>query len=225
MRQISIFLTVFLLFRIGEANPQPDQDSLRKALTRPTLTEGQARLLLLRSLLIPGWGEYQLAKPNRALVFNTVEVVGWVSYYFWLTSGKAGYKDMQAFAVRHAGIDPDGKDDYYYVDIGNYDNIYAYNDQKLRDRQVDLLYPLTPDYYWAWDSAQNRQQFDRLRIRSAAHRQYATFALIGLAVNRIVSMVDIMVLTRNHLQKSAVELESQVVPTRDGAYLSLEFRF
>lgn len=225
MRQISFILTVFLLISAGRASIPPDQDSLRNAFARPYLTEGQARLILLRSLLIPGWGEYKLDKPNRAVVFNTVEVLGWVNYYFWLSSGKAGYKDMQAYAVRHAGINPTGKDDYYYVDIGNYDDIYAYNEQKLRNRQVDLLYPVTPDYYWAWDSAQNRQRFDRLRIRSAAHRQYATFALIGLAVNRIVSMLDIMVLTRNHVQQSSVKLGSQVVPTQGGATLSLELRF
>lgn len=225
MRPTMTGLILVFLLHAASLSAQKQSDSLRIVPTSPQLTQAQARLILLRSLVVPGWGEQVLGKQRRAVLFSTVEVLGWASYYFWHSSGAAYKKDMKAFAVTHAGIDPRGKEAYYFVDIGNYDNIYAYNEQKLRNRQVDYLYPVTSAYYWAWDSAQNRRVFEKLRIRSAAHQQYATFTLLGLALNRIVSMLDIVLLTRSSLPQPEVELESSCFPTKDGATLTLGLRF
>jgi hypothetical protein len=132
---------------------------------------------------------------------------------------------MKAYAASHAGVDPAGKDMYYFTDIGNYENIYEYNDQKLRYREVELLYPLTGEYFWAWDSPSARRTFDKMRIKSATALRNATFAIGGLVANRIVSMLDIMVLTRNRLDIPDYDLESTFQPTENGMSFSLSVRF
>lgn len=225
MRKLVIALIALGFWGFSAVCAKPLEDTLHIAPQKVMLTQGQARLTLLRSLVVPGWGEHSLGYHKRGLVFNTAEILGWVTFYAFQSSGLAQKKDMRAFAVLHAGINPQGKDAYYYTDIGNYDNIYEYNDQKLRNRQVDYLYPVTPDFFWAWDSAANRQHFDKLRIRSATQLQYATFMLGGLVLNRIVSMLDIVILTRNLVEKPAVELESSFFPARDGATFSLSINF
>jgi hypothetical protein len=64
-----------------------------------------------------------------------------------------------------------------------------------------------------------------MRIKSATALRNATFAIGGLVANRIVSMLDIMVLTRNRLDIPDYDLESTFQPTENGMSFSLSVRF
>lgn len=184
-----------------------------------------ARGLLLRSMLLPGWGEHRLNYHQRGYVLNSTELLGWVTYAALLYFGKAAEKDMQAYAATHAGIDPRGKDIYYYTDIGNYTTLYEYNDQKLRYRQYASLYPDTDSYFWAWDSDAARRKFDGLRYDSQQRLHMASFALGGLIVNRIVSMIDVIALTKDRLETPLGNVQATVLPQAQTLTLSLSIGF
>jgi len=219
---LGLFL-VLILTAIGAAQIDSaavaDQDSL------PKITQGQARLLLLKSALLPGWGERQLGSMRRSYSFNTSEIALWITYLAFQWYGTAVENDMKAYGAAHAGIDPAGKDQYYFTDIGNYDNIYQYNEQKLRYRTVDLLYPLTNEYYWAWDNPDSRRSFDKMRIKSATALRNASFAVAGLVANRIISILDIMILTQGRLESNDIDIESSVRPDKDGMSFTLSVKF
>jgi len=221
----SVLGLVIILSISGLAGAQTDSTLTAAADSLPKLTQAQARRLLLQSAIVPGWGERSLNYVRRSYGFNASEIALWVTYLAFECYGQAVASDMKAYAAAHAGVNPSGKDEYYFTDIGNYKNIYEYNDQKLRDRSVDLFYPVTGDYYWAWDTESSRKSFDKLRIRSATALRNATFAVGGLIANRIISMLDIMILTRNRLDIPSYDIESTLRPTNAGLSFSLSVKF
>jgi hypothetical protein len=185
----------------------------------------QARTLLLKSLILPGWGEHSLQYQKRGYVLNSTELSLWLGYAVLTFYGRSVEKDMKAYAATHAGIDPKGKDEYYFTDIGNYLNLYDYNDQKLRYRQFANLYPETGEYFWAWDSEDSREKFDQKRIDSRQAFQAASFVLGGLIINRIVSMIDIIALTKDRLETPVSAVQALIVPQNGQLSFTLNIGF
>ena len=79
----------------------------------------------------------------------------------------------------------------------------SYHGENFSDYQYD-----NDSYNWEWDSTDNRLEFDRMRRNSLVSEMVADFALAGLIINRIVSMIDVMYLEK---KKSNIDL---------GTYLS-----
>ncbi len=192
---VILMMACLLLTERGRAQP-PERGS-------DSLSVGEARLTLLKSLALPGWGEHSLGYQTRAYGFNGAELLGWITYAVLQIYAQGLEKDMVTYAVKHAGIDPSGKDDAYLTDIGNYQDIYAYNDQKLRYRQTNLVYPDTEAHYWSWDSEKSRKHFDDKRYYTALMYRNASFALTALVVNRIISMIDVIALTKDRVVQSS----------------------
>lgn len=214
----AILLSLLLVTVAGNARAEAlDTDSL--------ISQRTARQLLLKSLILPGWGEHSLKYHRRGFILNSSELVLWVGYAALLYFGNSAEQDMQAYAAQHAGIDPAGKDFYYFTDIGNYANIYEYNEQKLRYRQYRSLYPETAEYFWTWDSAVSRRKYDRLRYNSQQVLHMASFAIGGLVVNRIISMIDIIALTRGRLETPPEEIQALISPQPGRMTFSLRIGF
>jgi len=217
-------LTVSLM--IGSMAPRLQaSESLPDSVLTRDLTIAQARGLLLRSLLLPGWGEHRLQYHSRGYLLNGSEALFWLAYaalhYYAVTQDE----NMRTYGTLHAGIQAQGKDHVFFTNIGNYASLYEFNDQKLRYRQFQAVYPDTPEYFWAWDSDAARHHFDRLRLRSAIARRNASFMITGLVVNRIVSMFDIVLLTRQRVQPLPADIDAVVAPRPDGLTLSVWYRF
>jgi len=53
----------------------------------------------------------------------------------------------------------------------------------------------------------------------------ASFALGGLIVNRIVSMIDVIALTKDRLETPISEVQALVLPQRNALTLSLSIGF
>jgi len=214
-RILPLVLSLLIVFPLLTVNARETatEDSLISVKT--------ARSLLLKSIVLPGWGEHSLKYHKRGYALNSSELFLWASYAALLYFGNSAEQDMQAYAATHAGINTRGKDVYYYTDIGNYNTIYEYNDQKLRYRQYAALYPDTDEYYWAWDSDASRQKFDKLRYDSQQLLHMASFALGGLILNRIVSMIDVIALTKDRLETPVSDVQALILPGRNTTTFSL----
>ena len=216
-----IALCLLILCSLGQTREMADTTRL----SSPRLSQRQARRLLLQSAILPGWGERSLHYTRRANVLHSTEAVGWLTWGFFTLRGQALRQAMSSYAVAHAGINPHHKDANYFADIGNYRNIYEYNEQKLRNRQVQLVYPLTTEFFWAWDSDAARREFDKQRVLSATALHNAGFALGGLILNRIVSMLDIIILTRGQIESPVPKLSSTWHAHPNGVTYSLQVNF
>ena len=107
---------------------------------------------VVKSLLLPGTGEYALGNNVRGRTFVISEIAlifSAVSAYHFSSVNERKYI---AFAAEHSGIQTAGKDHHYWVDIGNYLSINDFNEEHLRFRENDALYEETDEWSWEWDS-------------------------------------------------------------------------
>jgi len=142
----------------------------------------------LRSLLLPGAGEYYLGKHTLARAFFATEVTLWLSYFAFRQYGKWVRNDALAFAATHSEAGIKGKPSQFFVDIGNYDDVYQYNDAKLRYGEYEKVYD-EEDYFWSWDLDKNRQKFENMRIAGDRALNRATFVIGAVFANHLISAI------------------------------------
>jgi len=151
---------------------------------------------VIKSILLPGWGQKALGRKKRARVYNYFESGLILTIVGSSTFSNITIKNYIAFASEHAAISSSEKNHKYWVDIGNYDSITDYNDEHLRNREMDDLYPDDKKWSWDWDSDANRKAFEKKRISSDQLKLAATFGIGALVVNHIVSAIDVLYLKR-----------------------------
>ena len=152
----------------------------------------------LRSLILPGMGELKMGYEKRARSFFIREAVIWLVCIGGTKASNWFESDYQAFAKLHAGVDMDGKDYIFAINMGHYDSFTEYNATKARQRQVHDIYAEGKGNEWEWDNTENRKHFDKLRIQSVTYNKYARFAIGGLILHRLISLIDIIYLERRY---------------------------
>jgi hypothetical protein len=145
----------------------------------------------IKSAILPGWGEYEST-------FSFVKSSNIITTY-------------QSIAAEHANVNIDGKNHQFWVDIGNYDSQYDYNDEHLRWREFDNLYPSEANWNWDWDTESKRKEFEDLRIESDRLKLVGKFFIGGIVLNHIISAIDVYYL-KNISLKEKVEFLSYINP-------------
>ena len=157
------------------------------------------------SLLLPGLGEWYAGSPTKGKIFLVAEAAVWSSFAAFEQYSSWKKKDYQLYAVSHAGVNPEGKDDDFYKQIGLYQDIWSYNEEQLHIRDMDAVYWDEAQYFWEWDNTQSQARYSTLRESSRkAHRR--ALNMVGAAVlNRIVSAIDALRTAKAFNQKKALE--------------------
>ena len=149
---------------------------------------------VVKSALIPGWGELSFGEKNRSRGFLILEIglitSGIGSYLF----SKNQVKNYQSFSAEHAGVNIKGKNKKYWVDIGNYNNYEDYNEEHLRFREPEDLYYGTD--IWFWDSEENKNFFKSMRINADLLNRQVNFIIGAIFINHIISSIDSLYLYR-----------------------------
>lgn len=160
-------------------------------------------VVFLKSLLLPGWGQQQLAakKAKRNFILSEAlllgSTIGFRVYRNWLQD------DYIAFAASHAGVDPAGKDAVFWADIGDYLSIYEYNDSWLRRRSLTNLRDPAGGEFWQWDALHNAQKYRDMRISADRAKTWSQFAIAGLITNHVVSALHALWLHRKQVKLAA----------------------
>lgn len=160
------------------------------------------RTALMKSALLPGWGQHSLGHRTRGYVFMGVEAVTWLGAGLsWLESSWSR-DDYVSLAMAEAGIDADGRSTQFLDDLADFSSSAEYNDY-IRSL-ARYYYPDDPDaqreYYdnharygsdgWSWASEAAREHFyDRLKDSRNWSRRAVYIAGFAL-VNRAVSAID-----------------------------------
>lgn len=145
---------------------------------------------VLYSLAIPGMGELYAGSFDRGKYPFITEIALWIGALGIDMYGDWVQDDARIFASRHAGIDPTGKDDDFFVNIENYSDLADYNNQRLIERRTDDLYPDDAAWRWSWDSDAHRKEYKDLRIQSDELHNAVTFFVLGMVANRIWSAIQ-----------------------------------
>jgi hypothetical protein len=69
-------------------------------------------------------------------------------------------------------------------------NLVAYNDAKLQQRRVDLMYPEHAGFDWQWDNESSRKRYKQMRIKSDRAYRNSLFVVGGIVLNHLVSGID-----------------------------------
>ena len=166
----------------------------------------------LKSLILPGWGEISSGKNFRGQVFLGSEIMLWIGLLGGNNLSKQYQSDYTGFAIEHADVNWDKTDYLFAVDLGYYESLSNYNSEKRRQRSLKMrtlpsgevvrefgydVYPENGDFYWNWDSKENRVKYNDLRVKSVLWGKVNSFAIAGLILNRVASFIDVLFLERS----------------------------
>jgi len=180
---------------------------------------------MAKSMVIPGLGEFYLNKPKNGKFFFITDAVLWLFLIENLYIRNTSELHFKSLAATHAGIDPYRKDDQFFVDIGDYDSIYDFNEDRQRERQTDKLYSLNGDYDWKWDSNSSRKKFRNTRIRRDKAKKIINFTIGGMVLNRLLSMIDAGYLYRVNNAEKNISLSPDVDYQNESINLKLSWKF
>lgn len=179
---------------------------------------------VVKSLILPGWGEKTLGNANRSRFFSLTETALWVGAAgTWLA---ASYEEdnFRSYAAEYAGVDVSSKKHSFWVDIGNYLSRDEYNEEHLRFRENDELYPETSEWAWVWHSDSHRSKFESMRIRTDSFKKTTSFLIGGVVINHIASAIDAFYL-RNLDREASFSMTPKYNPVTDGVEIALSIQF
>ncbi len=159
---------------------------------------------VLYSLLLPGMGELYAGDFGSGRYSLIAEATLWLTYASFQQYGSWYQSDARQFAAVHAGASLTGKNDQFFVNMGNFDNVYDYNEQKLRERDLADVYDPAAGYFWSWDTEADQQRFRSLRVSSDKIFNNSEFVIGAVVLNHLISAINAARLVR-HYNKNADE--------------------
>lgn len=145
------------------------------------------------SALVPGTGEYYLGHSGRAYIFWGTDASIWLGYYGFSKWENIREEEYKAYAARCADALPENKDSRFFDNVALYDSRDDYNLYTLlSEGNRTFLYPETRDYYWSWQTNDDRDHFAALRSSSKTAKRNASILLAVAGLNRLASIVDVM---------------------------------
>ncbi|MFN0158172.1 MAG: hypothetical protein ACKVRP_08900 [Bacteroidota bacterium] len=177
------------LHLLNDLHPEslPENSLAQEQLQRKKKAVGLAAIY---SLLLPGMGEIYADGFSSGKYFMAAEAGLWLTFTAFEIHGNSLRDDARAFAASRAGIDASGKDDQFFVDIGNFLDIHEYNEKQLRDRENEKLYDPNAGYAWRWDSDASRAQYRGQRIDSETMYNNKKFVVAAVIINHVASAIN-----------------------------------
>ncbi len=167
-------------------------------------------LAVALSLVLPGMGELYAGDYSRGKYLTSAEGLLWLTFTSVQLYGTWLKNDARLFASTNAGVKLAGQDDKYFVDIGNYSDIYWYNERKLQDREDDKLYDPSSNYYWQWNNEASRQKYRNIRIKSDEVFNSRQFIVGAILANHIVSAINAGMLASKYNKQSDITNNFQI---------------
>jgi len=147
-------------------------------------------LAAIYSLVVPGMGELYADGFGTGKYFLAAEGVLWLTYAAFEIHGNSLRDDARTYAISRAGIDPQGKSDQFFVDIGNFLTVHDYNEKQLRDRELRKVYDPNAGFAWRWESDAARAQYRAQRIDAETMFNNKKFVVAAVIINHVASAIN-----------------------------------
>jgi hypothetical protein len=166
-----------------EARAQSDKDAAKHL---------SPRNVLLKSLVLPGWGHLSLGAEHRTRGQWQLgaELALWLGYGGIVWRSGQLEDNLITQASSYAQIDIANRDQDLWIAIGNYASLEEYNRQQLLNRNWNALYDATPANYWMWSTDQARQDFESMRNRWNRTKQQVPAVISALILNRLIAGIS-----------------------------------
>lgn len=214
----------------SQAFPQESISNKFELKNTTAVSKKSPGLALLFSLILPGAGHYYLNRMDVGKYFLAADAASWIGLISLNIYGNNVRNDSRKYSREHAGVNNiDNKNDDYFINVGNFNNIYEYNNEKLSFGEYSKLYDVN-QYFWNWDSENNRFIFERQRRNS--EKIYNSRIIFGsiLIINRVVSGISaFFIANKKDSRKSSLNIEPQLMYnndyTFDGVKINLSKNF
>ncbi len=174
-------------------------------LTGISLIVFQALNPVMASIIMPGLGQMIQGERAKAHTFFAVEGAVWLSYLGFNYWGDRLDVSARAFAIEHAGANPlrddaeyfDAVEDYlssvdYNLTVERYASLYFPDDPRLQQEYIEANAYFDVDE-WEWEDVTSRTSYWEQRKQSREHKRRASFMPGFAIINRIVSVVDVLI--------------------------------
>jgi hypothetical protein len=173
-------------------------------------------LALLGSALLPGTGEIYLRQANQGKPFMLVEAGFWATFLIAWWSSDSYLQSARNQASEFAGLDAANKSEKFLNTMSDY---RSYLEKEHRNDSYELAQILsgkrdgkydiaaTPENYWDFGSSNTPENTRHWKTFQSTLRYYRaskialTFAVGGLAMNRIVALAHTLRLYRHTTTK------------------------
>lgn len=172
---------------------------------------------LLKSIVLPGWGEYSYESPSAYIFFGS-ELALWLGFGTLRYSANVQNRDLISYTRIHAGIEVYPDDSQYWADLGNYSTYLDHKEKMLERRSPEQIWDR--DYSWEWDSEDAAQNYRDLYRKKELTLLSSEFIISGFIVNRIASVINV-----NYLRQKGMQLSAFVSPGAGGGNLHFGLSF
>jgi len=159
---------------------------------QPDIEQSDPKVAFLKSLAVPGWGHYYVNKSNwsRGQYHLAAEAVLVLSYLGFSVHSNNLQENWHAYGRSEAGVSIKDRSRGFQLAVGDFDNLQAYNDYQLRNRQWDRLFANTAENRWNWENEAERSRYDELRSQFEQIDRQLPALLALMAVNRVISGIS-----------------------------------
>ncbi len=165
-----------------------------------TFRKKKTGIAILYSLLLPGMGELYADSYESGKYFTIADAALWGTLAGFEIYGKWQENNYKAYAKAYGGVNPEGKDDKYFADIGNYIDIYQYNRDKELNRDFNAVYD-EQNFFWQWRSQAQRREYRGIWKASENAYNSIRFVAGALILNRVASAINAVRLVVKHNKK------------------------
>ena len=160
---------------------------------------------VVKSFLIPGWGDIELKNNKSSKFFIQSEILLFTVCVSAFHMSSSIEKKYITFASENAGVS--SIDDHrYWVDIGNYNTNIDFDSEHLRMRDEKKGHWSENPWDWKKNDSK-RKKFENMRIDSDKYFLAGKFLIGGIIMNHIISGINTLYLTRLSLD-SKISLTS-----------------
>ncbi|MEO8664298.1 MAG: hypothetical protein ABI462_02285 [Ignavibacteria bacterium] len=186
-------------------------------------------LALLFSVILPGAGHFYLNRMDVGKYFLGADAASWLGLVTLNIYGNNVRDDSRSFSVEHAEVSGiDNKNDDFFASVGNYDNVYEYNNDKLTRGEYTKLYNVN-QFFWNWDDNGNRTIYETQRKNS--ERIYDSRIIFGsiLVANRIISGISAYLIATKANKNTTLNIQPELMYksdyTFDGVKINISKNF
>ncbi|NUN09636.1 MAG: hypothetical protein HUU54_10715 [Ignavibacteriaceae bacterium] len=172
---------------------------------------------IIYSFILPGMGEYYAGDYSTGKYFTIADGAFWGTYLGMSYYSSHLRDNYITYSRSNGGTTGEGKDDDYYANIGNYRDIYQYNDEMAFQRRFDEMYDENT-HFWKWNTTGERKSYRNMWVSSQQTKNSLRFVVGAAILNRVASTVNAVRLIVRH--NKGLEKENMTSVTVDYSHFN-----
>lgn len=193
-------------------------------------TKKSPGLAMIYSLFVPGMGQLYTKRFDVGKYFLISEATLWLGYASFTVYSNWLLNDAYNYSVTHAGVTKGTKarDDNFWVNIANYDNVEEYNNDMLEQGNYSSVYYPGTGFDFYWDNVNDRETYRTDKLAGDRIHNDRLFIIGAILLNHVISAISAIILTNKYnngsQESGGVALQADVIKNFnhvDGIKLSL----